>query len=106
MSVPVTATIPHSLGKAEARRRLEEGFGNLHQNMTGGLMGVLSFQKRWENDRLHFEGGALGQKLSGSLDVTDDAVRIHIDLPELLAALADRMRGTLQKQTRKLLEKK
>jgi hypothetical protein len=106
MATPVTVTIPHHLGKAEALRRIEQGFGTIQQSMTGGLMGMLSFQKRWENDRLLFEGGALGQKISGSLDVMDHSVRIQIDLPDLLASMADRMKGALQKQTHRLLEKK
>jgi hypothetical protein len=106
MPTPVTVNIPHNLGKAEARRRIEGGFGTIQQTMTGGLMGMLSFQKRWENDRLHFEGGALGQNMSGSLDVMDDKVQIQINLPDLLASIADRMKGTLQKQTQRLLEKK
>jgi hypothetical protein len=106
MATPLTVNVPHNLGKAEARRRIEEGFGTIQQSMTGGLMGMLSFQKRWENDRLHFEGGALGQKMSGSLDILENAVKIEINLPDLLAAIADRMKGTLQKQTQRLLEKK
>lgn len=106
MSVPITVTIPHKLGKAEARRRLEEGFGSIQQQMTGGLKGMLSFHQRWEQDRLCFEGGTLGQKLTGSIEIAEDAVRIQLDVPELLAALADRMKTALQKQTGKLLEKK
>jgi hypothetical protein len=105
MPIPVTVSIPHNLGQAEARRRIEQGFGTIEQSMTGPLMGMLSFQKRWENDQLHFEGGALGQKLTGSLHVLEHAVQIQIYLPEFLAALADRMKGTLQKQTQRLLEK-
>jgi hypothetical protein len=97
---------PHNLGKAEARRRIEEGFVTLQQSMTGGLMGMLSFQKRWENDRLQFEGGALGQKMSGSLDVMEDTVQIQIHLPDLLAAIADRRKGSLKNQTQRLLQKK
>ena len=109
MARPVTVEIPHSLGKDEARRRIEIGFGQMRQQVTGGMgaMGaMLSFQDRWEGDRLHFEGGGLGQKLSGRLDVGPDAVQIQIDLPDILAALADRIRGTIQTEGQKLLEKK
>lgn len=53
MGRPVTVTIPHALGKDEARRRIEEGFGRMRQQMTGGLGAMLSFNERWEGDRLH-----------------------------------------------------
>lgn len=106
MARPVTVNIPHSLGKDEARRRIEEGFGRLQSQIAGGLVGMLSFNNRWEGDRLHFEGGGLGQKISGRLDVRADSVEIQLDLPEMLAAIADRISAALTKEGQKLLEKK
>jgi putative polyhydroxyalkanoate system protein len=104
---PVTVDIPHKLGKDEARRRIEEGFGRLRQQMTAGLAGsMIAFHERWEGDRLHFEGSGLGQKMTGRLDVLADTVRIELDLPEILAAMADIIRGRVQKEGQKLLEKK
>jgi len=106
MSRPVSVSIPHSLGKEEARHRLEQGFGQMRQQMTGGFSAMVSFQERWEGDRLHFEGGALGQRMTGRMDVGPDAVNIQIDLPEILAAIADRIAGKLRSEGQKLLEKK
>jgi hypothetical protein len=102
----VTVNIPHTLGKDEARRRIDDGFGRMRQQMTGGLGAMLAFQERWEGDRLHFEASGLGQKLTGRLDVLSDCVQIELDLPELLAALADGISGRLQQEGQKLLEKK
>jgi putative polyhydroxyalkanoate system protein len=106
MQKTITVNIPHNLGKDEARRRLESGFANMRQQLTGGMGGVLSLQERWEGDRLHFDGGGLGQKLSGRLDVLADSVKIELDLPTMLAMIADRISGALQKEGQKLLEKK
>ena len=106
MARPVTVNIPHQLGKTEARRRIEEGFGRLRQQMTGGFGAVVAFQERWEGDRLHFEGAALGQKMTGRLDVLADLVRVELDLPEILVAMAELIAGRLQKEGQKLLEKK
>jgi putative polyhydroxyalkanoate system protein len=103
---PVSVNIPHSLGKDEARRRIEEGFGRMRQQMMGGMGAMLAFQERWEGDRLHFEGGGLGQKVSGRLDVFPDSVRVELDLPEILAALADTIAGRVRTEGQKLLEKK
>jgi hypothetical protein len=106
MGRPVTVNLPHSLGKDEARRRIEAGFGNVRQQMTAGAGGMLSINERWEGDILHLEGGALGQKLRGRLEVLADTVRIELDLPEMLAMVAERITGTLKREGQKLLEKK
>jgi hypothetical protein len=106
MGRPVRVNLPHSLGKDEARKRIEQGFGRMRQQMTGGLAGMLAFQESWEGDRLNFEASSLGQKLTGRLDVRADAVDIEVDLPEFLAALAERIKGTLQQEGQKMLEKK
>ena len=39
-------------------------------------------------------------------DVRDNAVEIQLDLPEILAAIADRITGRLKTEGQKLLEKK
>jgi hypothetical protein len=106
MARPVTVTIPHTLGKDEAKKRIAEGFGRLRQQMTSGLGAMLSFNEQWDGDRLNFEGGGLGQKLTGRLDVRADAVEIQVDLPEILAAIADKITGKLKSEGQKLLEKK
>jgi hypothetical protein len=98
--------IPHSLGKDEARRRIEDGFGRMRQQMVGGMGAMLAFQERWEGDRLHFEASGLGQKMTGRLDVMADSVQVQLDLPEILAALAEKISGRLKQEGQKLLEKK
>jgi hypothetical protein len=106
MGRPVSVSIPHSLGKDEARRRIEQGFGRMRQQMSGGMAAMLAFQERWEGDQLYFEAGGLGQKVTGRVDVRPDCVQIELDLPELLAALAERITGTLQQEGQKMLEKR
>lgn len=103
MSRPVTVNIPHALGKDEARRRIESGFGNLQQHLTGGIGGLVAFQQRWQGDQLQFEGGGLGQKITGRIDVLPESVQIQLDLPAMLALIADRIAGTLKKEGQKLL---
>jgi hypothetical protein len=103
---PVTVNIPHQLGKEEARRRINEGFGRMQQQMTGGMTAMLAFSQRWEGDRLHFEGSGLGQKLTGRVDVRAESVEIQLDLPEMLAAIAELVTGRLRQEGQKLLEKK
>src|SRR6516162_1387325 len=73
MPKTVSVRIPHDLGKEEARRRIEEGFGQLRQQMGGGLLGMVKFDDRWVGDQLQFSGGTLGQVVTGRVDVGADA---------------------------------
>lgn len=103
MSKPLVVDIPHELGQAEARRRLEGGFGRIRDQIGGK---AVAFEERWEGDRLNFDAGIFGQKVSGRVDVFDRSVRLEIDLPWVLAAIADKLRGRIEKEGTLLLEKK
>ena len=103
MAKPIVVDIPHDLGRAEARRRLERGFGQIGEQFGGKALG---FQERWEGDRLHFDAGAFGQKVSGRIDVLENSVRMEVDLPWILASIAQKLQGRLQKTGTLLLEKK
>ncbi|HEY8574597.1 polyhydroxyalkanoic acid system family protein [Phenylobacterium sp.] len=103
MSKPITITIPHELGRAEARRRIDEGFGRFSQQF-GGAMGALD--KSWEGDKLRFSLQAMGQEVSGFVDVAETSVRLEVLLPNLLAMIAGKLKGRLQKEGQVLLEKK
>jgi hypothetical protein len=105
MPTPVTINIPHQLGQAEVRRRLELGFAGAGAQLKGLPAMIMGFQQRWEGDRLHFEAGGLGQTLTGRLDVLPESVRIEIDLPPLLVAFAERVKAIFQTATQKLLSK-
>ena len=103
MSRPISIDIPHKLGAAEAKKRIDAGFGQLQQQISGGLAQV---EKRWEDDRLVFSAKVIGQAISGRLQVLDDAIKMEIDLPPMLAMIADTIKGRLRKQGTLLLEKK
>lgn len=104
MPQPITIRIPHRLGKLEARHRLETGLAGAASQAPG--FGMFAFQQRWEGDTAHFEVTGFFQKASGRLHVTDDAVQIELDLPAILAALAEKITTGLKGVTQKLLEKK
>ena len=102
MSKAVTVTIPHELGRPEARRRVEAGFGDLSRHLRG--LGAVT--RRWEGDRLSFAFATMGQEISGAIDVADGFVRLEVVLPSLLALVAGQFTGQLQREGRLLLEKK
>lgn len=103
MSKPISVTIPHQLGRAEARKRVDEGFADLSRHL-GGAAGALD--KRWEGDRLSFSLTSMGQSISGFVAVADAAVTIEVLLPGFLAMLAGKVQGTLRKEGQLLLTKK
>lgn len=104
MTKTITVNIPHDLGKAEARRRIESGFGQLGAQFGGE--GLMSVTRAWEGDRLSFGAKVLGQAITGRMDVQDASVRMEIDLPNVLGMIAGKIQGRLQKEGQLLLEKK
>ena len=104
MARPISVTIPHQLGKEEAGRRIDHNFANLQTQMSGGMLGLVKFERHWEGDRLQFTGSGLGQTVRGRIDIRPDSVYLEVDLPELLAALADRITGRLKQEAQKLLK--
>ena len=103
VATPITVTLPHQLGRAEARRRIENGFGKIVHVLPGGT-GKSS--ERWDGDRLVFAVGALGQTVSGVIDVHDTAVTMEIQLPGVLGLLAGGLKNRLQKAGTLMLTRK
>jgi Putative polyhydroxyalkanoic acid system protein (PHA_gran_rgn) len=102
MSTPISISIPHQLGRAEARRRIEAGFSNLIRQLPGSG-GTCS--QRWDGDRLSFSIAGLGQSISGVVDVLDTAVAMQIELPGVLGLIANAVKGRLRNATQLLLTK-
>ncbi|MBW8911158.1 MAG: polyhydroxyalkanoic acid system family protein, partial [Sphingomonas sp.] len=50
MSDPITVEVPHKLGLAEARRRVDAGIGKL----SGWFPGGAEVEHHWTADVLHF----------------------------------------------------
>lgn len=103
MTRPVHINIPHELGAAEARKRIEEGFGRIEQQFGGGMAQV---SKSWDGDRMSFAAKVMGQSITGRLDVQEKQVAMEIDLPTFLALMADKITGRVKKEGQLLLEKK
>ncbi len=94
MSQPLVVSIPHRLGRQEARRRLDSGIGRIPPELAG-LVTTLDYD--WDGDNLNFRAVAMWQTISGRIEVLEDAVRIEIDLPWMMRLLGDtilkRVRG-------------
>lgn len=93
--------VPHSLPKAEVRRRLNDKQDSIANFVPGGMAEV---ETSWASeDRMVMTIRAMGQALTGNVDVEDQAVVFHIDLPPALSFVEPMIQGALEEKGRKLL---
>ena len=103
MASPIIISIAHQLGRAEARRRIEGGFAKIIQLLPGSTAPPT---QHWEGDRLEFSVAALGQTVSGVIQVFDTTVAMEIQLPGVLHVIAGGLKDRLQKVGQLLLTRK
>jgi Putative polyhydroxyalkanoic acid system protein (PHA_gran_rgn) len=102
MSAPLVVSIPHSLGREEAVRRLKTGLTRAASSVP-----VLQVdEERWEDNRMVFRLRALGQAVAGQVDVADDHVRVEVVLPWLLQRFAEAAQAVIRNRGSLLLTKR
>ena len=102
MEKPVVIDLPHSLGVEEAKRRVERGVGKLTHYIPGGAQ----VDSRTEGDRIHLRVRAMGQAITGTIDVEATKVRLELMLPAFLAMFAGKIEGLLRGKAAEILEDK
>jgi hypothetical protein len=102
MPKPLVMTISHQLGKEEAKRRLQNGMGQIRTQLAPFASAV---DHHWVEDRLSFHMIALGQRVAGHIDVLEEVVRVELQLPGVLGWLGERLGRRIQKQAALMLEK-
>ena len=100
MSQPVSIDLPHNLGAAEARRRIE---GNLDK-LGGKLPAGVEARPVREGDRLRLDLSMMGQHIDAGLDIQDALIRITILLPPALAFFRQAIEAGLRQSGGALLE--
>jgi hypothetical protein len=103
MSRPLVVTIPHNLGRDEALRRIRDGLSGATARFASHLT---VHEERWTGEHLDFHVAALKQELRGTLDVAADHVVLTMQLPWVIAVLAEKAKALITRQGRLLLEKK
>jgi hypothetical protein len=96
----MTLNIPHQLGRAEARQRVQELVQRVQQDL-GGTIGTV--EQRWTGDTLAFSLLVANHACSGTLAVEDQWVRMEIVLPWFLGMLSGRIQAYAQHQGQLLL---
>lgn len=93
--------IPHSLPPAEVCSRIKARSHEIADFIPGGLATVST---DWpSDDRMALYVSAMGQRIDGTIDITDSEMVITIDLPPALSFVEGMIRGTMEDKGRKLL---
>ena len=93
--------IPHSLGREETRRRLQANSHKLAESFPGGMAEV---QTSWPNeDRMAMAIQALGQAVTGHIDIEDHQVLLTVVLPPALGFIEPLVANAIRQQGQKML---
>ena len=103
MAKPVVVTIEHGSSKEAVKEKLGASMAEIRGRL-GPFVGAI--EQEWAGDALHFRLAALGQPVTGRIDVDERVVRIEVVLPGLLGYLGDKIAGRVQREGALLLDKK
>jgi hypothetical protein len=96
----LAVSIPHQLGRVEAKRRIQEHIGSLRQH-HGTLFTDL--RENWTGDTMDFSATAVGQTISGRMVVEDSVLHLSVALPWMLSLMSGTIKQKLEQQGRDLL---
>jgi hypothetical protein len=93
-------TIPHSLTRVEARKRIKAGTSEL----AGFIPGASGLRQEWQGeDHLALDIAIMGAKIGAGVDIEDHQIVIDVDLPVSLALLSGPIKNAIRDKSTKLL---
>lgn len=92
-------SIPHRLSRIEARRRIQDQVGVLHQQ--GAVL--MDLKETWTDDTMDFTASVMGQSISGQLSIDDHVVHVEVTLPWILAMVSSTVKHRIERQVNQLL---
>jgi putative polyhydroxyalkanoate system protein len=102
MTQPIDVSVPHKLGREEAKRRIAANIGSLQGHIPGGA----AVTSNWVGDRLDLGINAMGQTVDASISVEDAQARVHVELGGMLGMLAAPIAAAIRAKAPDLLEDK
>jgi len=97
---PIVLILPHQHTKLEAKKRIREGMDKLKAELASFAS---VFEEEWNADTMRFRTVVLKQEVTGWIQVMESAVRVEVSLPWILAALAEKVRGQIEKRGSQIL---
>lgn len=104
MTTPMIIEVPHSLSRDEAKRRLADGFDHIDREFRSS--GFAKMESSWSDYRMRFVAQAMGQAITGVLEVLDRSVRVEVQMPAFLAMIGGGLRKRLTQEATALLASK
>lgn len=93
--------IPHQLGREEVRRRLKASSGDLSDAVPGGMADIAT---SWSSEnRMDLSISAMGQMMTGHIDVNESDVVFVIALPPALGFMEPMISASIRQQGERLL---
>lgn len=93
--------IPHQLGRDEVRRRLKSRSHELAGVIPGGMAEV---DTAWPSeDRMSLSVQAMGQTVSGHIDIRDTEIEVQLLLPPALGFVQPVVEAAVRQQGHRLL---
>lgn len=102
MSKTITLIVPHQLSQEEAHRRIQAGIDDFRRQYAAQVMQV---EDQWMGHHVEAHCKVLGQSITGRADVEAERVVIQVDLPWLLAKLAEKIRPQIQAEATKRMSR-
>ena len=102
MAQPIDVSVPHKLGREEAKRRIAANIGRLHGHIPGGAAVTSS----WVGDRLDLGITVLGQTVDASITVEEAQAKVHVELAGMMGMLAAPIAAAIKAKAPELLQDK
>jgi len=100
MAQRITLSFPHNHTEDEVKSRLTTAIAQAREKHPTVLAGA---QENWHGNRMDFRFAVMGQSVTGDVEIQPKNMVLHIDLPIVLAMLADQIRPRIEEEARKLL---
>ena len=102
MGKNIRISIPHEHSPSEVKRRLVDALADARAKHPDLLRDA---RETWPTDnQMHFTGQAMGQTITGSVEIEPGQVQVTIVLPFLLSMFASTLKPRIEAEGRKLLE--
>jgi putative polyhydroxyalkanoate system protein len=92
MSKAIVVTVPHNLGAEAAKKRIADAIEKLRRDYVDK---IAHSEVLWTGDRADLRVAAFGQTTTAQIDVLNEALRIEVQLPWILAALSNKIQDAL-----------
>ena len=92
--------VPHQLSQEEARQRLDRFVDILRQKFQDS---VSDLEQSWEGNSLRFKFKSYGIPLSGTIAITDNALKVDGDLPFTAMLFKGKIESAIKEQLTRLV---